>query len=140
MSTLNPLTLARKSLNLTQQRLADDLGVTVQVITNAEAGLFNSVPSALSGYLHVPQEHYLEWVTAQRHQNEKYFQNARTNLGWKVFKEQVSQSNRGFCRRLVFQPSILREYEQHKRSKPLLAQALSEVGLSPISLRELKFR
>jgi hypothetical protein len=139
MST-NPLTEARKRRNLTQQKLADDLGVTVQVITNAEAGLFNSIPSALSGYLQVPQHEYVAWVIAQRAQNTKYFQNARTNLGWQVFKDQVSQSNRGFCRRLVFQPSILREYEQHKRSKPLLKQALSEVGLSPESLRELKFR
>jgi DNA-binding XRE family transcriptional regulator len=135
----NPIRRARDSYGLTQKALADLLGVTPQVVINAEAGLFNSVPDSFLSVLHVTQESYKEWVYQKRRENSVYFEAAVTHMGWAVFKTSVSNTNRGFCRCLVFQPSILREYEKYKRSKPLLAEALSDVGLDTSQLKELKF-
>jgi hypothetical protein len=137
--TVNPVKRARVSYSMTQKDLSELLHVTTQVVISAEAGLFNSLPEGFIEVLHVTQDSYQEWVYQERRQNRPYFETAVTHLGWAVFKESVSNTNRGFCRRLVFQPSILREYEHYKRSKPLLAAALVDVGLDRGQLSELKF-
>jgi DNA-binding XRE family transcriptional regulator len=142
---VNPIRHCRDSLQFTQHDLAQTLGYTDQVITNLESGLMQSLPQPLSDYLEIPQSHYLIWVRWKRGQNERYFRNAtiRTDLErvssrWLPFRESVSASFRGFCRRAVLQPSILRDFELHRqRNRYVISEALADCRVGNESLRDL---
>jgi hypothetical protein len=103
-----------------------------------EQGLFNSVPIEIATELGVSNIEYKRWVIHMRHYNSRHFNYARTNEGWVTFRLSVSPSFRGFCRMLVFQPSILREYElSRQRNRQLLSEALIDVGIRDDSLNQL---
>jgi hypothetical protein len=104
-----------------------------------EQGLFNSVPIDIAREMSIDPREYREWVRQSRLLNSSFFDGAVTDRGWKTFRDSVHHSFRGFCRKLVFQPSILREYElARQRNRQILSEALIEVRLSDQSLRELK--
>jgi len=134
----NPIRRVRRDLRLTQKDLSDRLLVTPQTVLMLEQGLFNSVPQEIAIELGVSNRDYHQWVIQQRRINSSKFHYARTNEGWVTFRLSVSPSFRGFCRMLVFQPSILREYElQRQRNRQLLSEALIDVGIRDDSLRAL---
>lgn len=134
----NPIRAARRDLRLTQKALSDQLLVTPQTILMLEQGLFNSVPTEIATELGVSNIEYKRWVINLRRYNSPKFHYARTNEGWVTFRLSVSNSFRGFCRMLVFQPSILREYElSRQRNRQLLSEALIDVGIRDDSLHQL---
>jgi transcriptional regulator with XRE-family HTH domain len=149
---MNPLKEFREHEQITQSDLANEAGVTRQIITNLEKGLLSQLPSRLSAITHIPQQDYLDWVSSQRLKNQHYFRTPEVRallsnhplLSWRLDKNrwlsfkwtvQPNRSHRGFCRRLVYQPSLLTLYETKNQCKPSLIQALKEVGLS---LREIE--
>jgi transcriptional regulator with XRE-family HTH domain len=143
----NPIKEFREKNELTQNELANSLGITRQVITNLERGLLSHLPTELSQYTSISPTQYTDWVTTQRHENSPYFHtpelnhfysselplNYRTNKDrWLSFKYLVrpDRSHRGFCRLLVYQPSLLALYESKNQCKPSLIAALRQVLLS----------
>ena len=141
----NPVRYMRNRHSLTQHDLAQSLGYTDQVITNIESGLMQSLPQALAEKLDIPTSHYTLWVISERARHEKYFRNGLirqdlTSLSarWLPFRKSISASFRGFCRRAVLQPSILRDFELHRqRNRHIISQALSECGVQSDSLSAL---
>jgi DNA-binding XRE family transcriptional regulator len=144
---MNPLKEYREQNHLTQSDLAKSANITRQVITNLEKGLLSSLPTNISLLSHIPQQDYLEWVTNERLKNSSYFRTPEVRSllsshplqSWRLDKNrwysfkytvQPNHSHRGFCRRLVYQPSLLTLYETKNQCKPSLIQALKEVGLS----------
>jgi len=136
--TENPVRSVRRDLKLTQSQLASHFDVTPQTILMLEQGLFNSIPEQISRILGVSNKEYQQWVRDSRHLNSVYFDHAATDHGWQVFRLSVHASFRGFCRRLVFQPSILREFElSRQRNRQILSEALIQVHLSDEALLQL---
>jgi transcriptional regulator with XRE-family HTH domain len=139
--------------HLTQNELAEELGITRQVITNLERGLLSSIPHELSLYTGIDNQTYNQYITNQRHENAKHFHTPellsffssplpplyRTNKDrWFDFKYTVrpDKSHRGFCRLLVYQPSLLALYETKNQCKPSLIQALRQVRLSDYEISQ----
>lgn len=142
--TKNPIKVARLANKLTQHELASYLHITDQVIVNVEQGLLQSLPQTIEVLLEVPQSAYNWWVIEERKRNEPFFRHAtvRQDLAvtdrWVPFRLSVSRSFRGFCRKAVLQPSILRDFELYRqRSRSPIRAALSGVGLSEATLSEL---
>jgi len=136
--TENPIRSVRRDLKLTQSQLADHFAVTPQTILMLEQGLFNSIPEHMARELGVSPREYQQWVKQSRDLNHVYFMNANTDHGWNTFRLSVHASFRGFCRRLVFQPSILREFElSRQRNRQILSEALIQVRLSDEALLQL---
>lgn len=130
----NPVKRWRLNEHITQADLAWDLNVTRQVITNLESGLYLSLPIAVIHYTGITQNEYQHWIHYQRGNNARYFNNTRNVIvdrGWLAFKWSVrpDRSDRGFCRLLLFQPSVLRLYELHGMCKGKLRSALLDVGM-----------
>ena len=145
--TISPIKEFRERTHLTQNELAQELGITRQVITNLERGLLSSIPHELSLYTGIDNQTYNQYITNQRLQNSKFFHtpellsffssplpsNYRQNKDrWYTFKYTVrpDKSHRGFCRLLVYQPSLLALYESRNQCKPSLIAALRQVLLS----------
>lgn len=128
----NPYAIARKSLNLTQSQLAQHAHCTVQVVTNLEAFLYHKPPISIANlFPDIPLNLYTECVKQQRIENSHLFDYANTHaLTFRAFRHSVTPSFRGFCRALVFQPSLLAEFERYHRNTRILSNALSEVGLT----------
>jgi len=152
---MNPYTLARKELSLTQSELATLANVSTQVVTNLERGLFYKPPSNVVHAIHQAYKDrdpyqswnvqraaqtYTLWVTEERKSHSDKFpalahdcltdeSNTLINLwDWVDFRHLVSPSFRGFCRALVFQPSMLAEWEDRGLNKDAVRRALREVG------------
>lgn len=164
VKSVHILTDYRARHSLSQRALADKLGVTPQVIWNTEAGLFTTIPVSIREYLaeHMEispdqvQDEYYVWVMHQRHLNIPLFAYVETEHypelklswieRWRDFKRQVqpplvgsnTPSHRGFCVKLVYQPSVLTIYEKMNQGRHMLARALRQVGLDDSQLEDLK--
>lgn len=150
---INPIKYRREYKKLTQDQLAKAAGVTRQVVTLAEQGLYNSPPESLIVALVPPIEgtfsgaldaadrravlraDYLTWVNQKRYENQHLFRNvdlrlARKGHEWFTLKNQVSgKSAQAFARALVYQPSLIKEFEKYGRGSASIFAALSQVGL-----------
>lgn len=127
---MNPYRAARLDNNYTQRELAYELGVTPQTVLMVEQGLFNRPPASITIAFPNREAAYAEWRTNQRHINSQHWDiNYKAQL-WRDFRESISPSFKGFCVQLCFQPSLLREFEQHHYSRDLLLTALSEANIN----------
>ena len=138
---MNPYKAARLEHNLTQNGLARIASITPSVVSNVEVGLFHTPPISLTQVFEddsLPDK-YLFWVHRQRIENQPLFHYSNIGNGWHPFRLSVNESFRGFCRHLVFQPSILQEFEKFNRNRALLSAALMEVmpSLTPLKLTSL---
>jgi len=151
----NPIRVARLDRALTQEALARHAGITRQVVTMTEQGLYHKVPVSLVWTLCDQAEQpdraverlttdYRAWVAAKRADNRQYFTNitlafANNNHdAWYALRNQVAgQSFSKFCQRLVYQKSLVREFEIYGRGQPGILRALAECGLSSDNLGRL---
>jgi DNA-binding transcriptional regulator YiaG len=155
----NPYKLSRQELGLTQKELAATSNVTVQVVTNLEKGLFYKPPKAIVRAIHeayqtkkaywwdAERSHrmYTQWIREQRAINQPSFPpfhtlqphtlsgTHQTTWDWVDFRHQVHRTFRGFCRMLVFQPSMLAEWEDRGLNRNTVRIALMDVGYSEIA-------
>lgn len=145
----NPYRRIRKQRNLTQKELALSAGVTPQVITNLESGLFYKPPVSVTNVITLydgalsEQELHLQyylWVRELRSANGIVFQRGNLNQGWVNFRLSVHKTFRGFCRQLVYQPSMLQEFEERNLNRPSLIEALRQVGLPDYMIGRLLTR
>lgn len=124
---------------MTQKDLALEAGVTPQVITNLESGLYYKPPVSVTRTILVNAhtglseeeltlEYYL-WVEELRESHSLLFQRSDLHHSWLAFRLSVAGTFRGFCRQLVYQPSMLSEFEERNLNKPSLTEALRMVGL-----------
>lgn len=139
LNLINPIKYERTLRSLTQANLAAQAHVTPQVVLNAEQGLYQSLPLSILLTLDLDPDEYRSWVTAQRFRNQHQFdRRVIRSRDWLTFRLSVSPSFRGFCRLLVYQLSLLRDFELHKqRNNASLSEALSQVGLTNDELRTL---
>jgi len=127
---LNPYKQARLDNNYTQKELATELGITPQSVLMAEQGLFNHPPVSITEAFPGRVEAYYEWRTNQRYQHSKDWNLNYKAQRWLDFRQSISPSFKGFCVQLCFQPSLLREFENHHYSRDLLLTALSEANIN----------
>jgi DNA-binding XRE family transcriptional regulator len=148
--TENPLKTLRCRLGLTQQEVADQAGVTRQVVVLSEQGLYHRPPARVlealtaaclragidcggvksSGLI---TANYLVWVDQKRSSNKHLFSKIDLRLcdsedKFAYIKRHFS-SNMEFCRALVYQPSLIREFEKKHTGSQGIFSALSAVGI-----------
>ena len=131
-------------MGLTQDQLAKRAGVTRQVVTLAEQALYKQPPLSLIETLAGPNPearqvlvmNYLAWVNQKRFDNAHLFSKVDLELTkagkhpWFTLKNQVAgKSAQAFCRALVYQPSLIREYEKFGRGSIEILSALKQVGV-----------
>lgn len=139
----NPIKDKREQANLTQQELAARAGVTRQVITLCEQGLYKTPPEGVLRTLcrmdftahSILLANYACWVNQQRANHAHLFSRVDLRITksdrWSALKNQVAgKSQQGFCKALVYQPSLVREFEKFGRGSAGIFRALSECGLS----------
>lgn len=152
----NPLKTLRQRVGLTQQEVATQAGVTRQVVVLAEQGLYHRPPARVlqtltaaclragidvggtksSGLI---TANYLVWVDQKRTCNSHLFQNIDLRLApvgrdkFDYIKKQFA-SNMEFCRALVYQPSLVREFEKKRTGVAGIYAALRAVGIDPNEL------
>ena len=150
----NPLKTLRQRVELTQAELAGQAGVTRQVVVLAEQGLYHRPPAKVlealtasclragidcggvksSGLI---TANYLVWVDQKRSSNSHLFSEIDTRLAkgnkFKYIKGHF-KSNLDFCRALVYQPSLIREFEKKHTGVAGVYAALRAVGIDPREL------
>lgn len=126
---LNPYKQARIDSNYTQKELATELGVTPQTILMAEQALFNHPPTSIDQAFPGRIAAYYEWRTQTRYLHSTTWSLNYKAQRWLDFRQSISPSFKGFCVQLCFQPSLLREFENHHYSRDLLLTALSEANI-----------
>lgn len=124
---MNPYKAERLKRGLTQKQVATYSGVTTQVVTNLESGLYYKPPIRLDPTQHLATS-YRKWVRFRRQENSFMF-NDYTLSDFEMFRISITPSFRGFCRLLVFQPSMLQEYEAYGYNRDALNKALKGVGI-----------
>lgn len=146
----NPLKALRQRVGLTQAELAGQAGVTRQVVVLAEQGLYHRPPAKVlealtaaclragidvggvrsSGLI---TANYLVWVDQKRAANAGLFGQIDLRLCKSSDKfayiKSHFPSNLAFCRALVYQPSLVREFEKKKTGVAGIYSALSAVGI-----------
>jgi hypothetical protein len=127
---LNPYKQARLDANYTQKELATELGVTPQSILMAEQALFNHPPASIDQAFPGRVAAYYEWRSQARFEHSKDWTLNYKAQKWLDFRQSISPSFKGFCVQLCFQPSLLREFENHHYSRDLLLTALSEANIN----------
>lgn len=150
----NPLKSLRERLRLTQAEVATKAQVTRQVVVLTEQGLYNRPPAKVLAALSraslsddYKQEalllaSYIAWVNEKRFSNQHFFSKVDLSIAkpghrFSTLKNQVSGTNNlAFCRCLVYQPSLIREFEKKKTGASSIFSALKEVGVSDFD-REL---
>ena len=133
----NPYREQRLNNNQTQRELARILNITQQSVLMLEQGLFNNVPqSYLNYYPNINPEHYVIWRTSQREMSTWARDANYDSVRWLEFRESIVPSFKGFCVKLYFQPSLLREFEKKWFSRDLLITALSESNV-PLGFAEM---
>ena len=146
----NPIKLKREQLQLTQLELADKAQVTRQVVVLCEQGLYRVPPEGLCRVLcrmdftsqAILLANYACWVNHQRASHAHLFSKVDLRISgadrWAALKNQVAgKSQQGFCKALVYQPSLIREFEKFGRGSAGIFRALSECGLSGVQSRLL---
>lgn len=131
---MNPYRSERLAHGLTQLALARECGITSQVIGNLEVGLFYKPPISVTNYFDDPslEQRYKVWVRNERALNAlilERFLNQPNDTDWVTFRLAVSPSFRGFCRIIVFQPSMLKEFEDRGINRGALNIALKQCGV-----------
>ena len=128
---MNPLKEYRLHKNLTQQELADKIGVTRQTVLDTEQGLFHIIPPSIAAVTpdHI-QRDYRQWVKEQRQQNtSRFVVNLNSVHTFQDYANKVGGSTRGFCRVLVIQTSIVRDYIANGERWGMIEVALSETNV-----------
>lgn len=151
----NPIKRLRQRVGMTQAELAGQAGVTRQVVVLLEQGLSHrpspKVLEALTascmragidfdhtkGQALITAE-YLLWVDQKRSENKHLFSKIDLRLcdrqdKFAYVKSQFS-SNLDFCRALVYQPSLVREFEKKHTGVAGIYSALRAVGIDPSEL------
>jgi len=144
----NPIKHLRLALNLTQQELAAKAQISRQVVVLSEQGLYSRPSAKLLATLSRASlsddwrsealllADYMAWVNQKRADNQGYFRKVDLSLSkpghrFSCLKNQVAGTNNlAFCRALVYQPSLIREFEKQKRGAQSLFEALKQVGVS----------
>lgn len=128
---MNPLKQFRLQSHLTQQELADKLGLTRQTILDTEQGLFPVVPPSIARSVPFYIQHeYRTWVREERQNNTKLFAVELTKVGtFEDYAVAVGGSVRGFARVLVIQTSIVRDYIRNGERWNMIESALVETGM-----------
>jgi DNA-binding XRE family transcriptional regulator len=134
----NPIKIKREQLQLTQGELASAAGITRQVVVLSEQGLYKSPPESLLRVLcrmdftsqAVLTANYASWVTSQRWlHRDRFMRVGPGQVTWSALKNQVAgKSQQAFCRELVYQPSLVREFEKYGRGSAGIYAALKECG------------
>ena len=136
---MNPLKEYRLHNNLTQQQLADKIGVTRQTVLDTEQGLFNMIPPSIRAV--VPQHlqgKYRLWVKEQRQNNTSRFVVSLEHVhSFQDYCNKVGGSTRGFCRVLVIQTSVVRDYIANGERWGMIEVALSETGVPTMMIQWL---
>lgn len=146
----NPLKTLRQRVGLTQAEVAAQAGVTRQVVVLAEQGLYHRPPAKVVAALTAAclragidvggvrssgliTANYLVWVDAKRSSNSFRFQDIDLRLCKSSDKfayiKGHFKSNLDFCRALVYQPSLVREFEKKRTGVAGIYAALSAVGI-----------
>ena len=144
----NPLKSLRERLKLTQAEVAAKAQVTRQVVVLSEQGLYSRPPASVLAALSraslsddYMQEAlmlaaYIAWVNEKRFNNRHFFCKVDLSIAkpghrFSTLKNQVAGTNNlAFCRCLVYQPSLVREFERKKTGAGSIFSALKEVGVS----------
>lgn len=145
---INPLKAQRLKLGLTQDQLASASGVTRQVVTLAEQGLYIQPPVSLLEALRelgakvdLVRLDWSTWVIEKRWDNAPKFYKVELRGAknpWATLKHQVSgTSMSGFCKALVYQGSLVREFEKFGTGASGIYRALAHCGLSGEQIEEL---
>lgn len=152
----NPFKSLRISLGLSQKEIADQIGITSQVVLRNEQGLYTTPNVQIMTVLlreahsrgiikhtyHSLTEAYDTWVKDVRHTNGYIFNRPITfKLGhrpvahpFRIWRESFGFSRIGFCKLLALHPSIVQSYEEG-RTGPLpdvIRAALIDAGCSGI--------
>lgn len=153
----NPLKAKRQQVGLSQAELAAAASVTRQVVVLAEQGLYKQPPPSLMralcrtgvnsnfGYKEqaVLLAEYAGWVETQRYAHAHLFRDVDLRLAandrWDALKSQVlnalgTRSKQAFCRALVYQPSLIKEFEKYGRGSASIFAALRQVQLPDAQL------
>lgn len=150
----NPVAEFREENSLTQEQLANYAGVTRQVVTKVEAGLFDYIPPSIMNVITAyrgaeglaMEREYLKWID---HEVKKlkdtdfppvgkwYDWEIESFIAWRYF---ISDSVNGFCTKLKIQPIIISNYEKGKTQNlpELLKTRLRTAGLSEVYILELE--
>jgi DNA-binding XRE family transcriptional regulator len=127
---MNPVKKYRQNAHLTQQELADKIGVTRQTIVDTEQGLFPLIPPTIKATLPANlnlAEDYRDWVRQERQRNTDRFAPELTHVhSFQDYVNEVGGSTRGFCRVLVIQTSIVRDYISKRERWGMIEFALAE--------------
>jgi DNA-binding XRE family transcriptional regulator len=134
---MNPLKQLRLQSHLTQQELADKIGVTRQTVIDTEQGLFPVIPPSIAQTCsHEVQKLYRDWVRQERQLNTGRFAVKLDHVhDFQDYCEAVGGSTRGFARVLVIQTSIVRDYISKGERWGMIEAALSETGV-PVEMIE----
>ena len=147
----NPLKAKRQQVGLSQAELAAAASVTRQVVVLAEQGLYKQPPPSLMRALcrmdfssqAVLLAEYAGWVENQRFAHAHLFRDVDLRLAandrWDALKSQVlnalgTRSKQAFCRALVYQPSLIKEFEKYGRGSASIFAALRQVQLPDAQL------
>lgn len=151
----NPIAVFRELNSLTQDQLANYAEVTRQVVTKAEAGLFDYIPPSIMRVMEAYEgssaaEHQLEytkWIDSTLKANvtaetfppvgEWFAEEINSFVDWRFT---VNHSVNGFCTLLKIQPIIISNYEKGKTQNlpELLKERLRTVGVTETYILELE--
>lgn len=151
----NPVAEFRELNSLTQDQLANYAEVTRQVVTKAEAGLFDYIPPSLMRVIEAyegaaaseRQLAYTEWIDSTLKANvtadmfppvgEWFAEEINSFVDWRFT---INQSVNGFCTMMKIQPIIISNYEKGKTQNlpELLKQRLRTVGVTETYILELE--
>jgi DNA-binding XRE family transcriptional regulator len=144
----NPIKRLRVQLRLTQTELAVKAQVTRQVVVLSEQGLYAHPPAKVVAAVSrasltddwtaesVLVANYMSWINQKRADNRHLFCKVDLSIAklghrFSTLKDQVAgKNNLAFCRALVYQPSLVREFEKKRTGSQSLFGALKEVGVT----------
>lgn len=151
----NPVLAFREENSLTQDQLANYAEVTRQVVTKAEAGLFDYIPPSIMNVMiayegaaaHERELAYTEWIdfTLKETVTPDTFLPVGQWVAEEVYsfvdwRYSVRSSVNGFCTLMKIQPIIISNYEKGKTQNlpELLKQRLRTVGVTETYILELE--
>lgn len=147
-TTENPIVAFRKEYNLTQQQLANYSDVTRQVITNLEAGLYNSIPPSVKNVIGsmggineftTIEQRYQRWIISSL--PSVTLMEAHIPVGsFQTWRFWIHESVAGFCKILKIQPVIITNYENGKTQElpQIVIERLEQIGVSDEYIETLK--
>lgn len=151
----NPVLAFREANSLTQDQLANYAEVTRQVVTKAEAGLFDYIPPSIMKVMQAyegasalgREVDYLKWIDVTIKETvtpgmfppvgEWFAEEINSFVDWRF---SVSHSVNGFCTLMKIQPIIISNYEKGRTQNlpELLKTRLRTVGVTEAYILELE--